>query len=122
MQIVEAKRLAPGGGVAMGLGVDHALCQHPGTISSQWREGVLEAAAIGVPDAKTGEAVKLFIVKEDASLTVDDVIAFCRKQLTAYKVPRQIEFREDLPKSNVGKVLRRELKDEESAKQAGKAA
>ncbi|WP_439133394.1 AMP-binding protein [Pseudomaricurvus sp.] len=93
--------------------IEDEVCKHP---------GVLEAAAIGVPDAKTGEAVKLFIVREDASLTEDDVVAFCRTQLTAYKVPRQIEFREDLPKSNVGKILRRELKEEEAAKQGGKAA
>ncbi|BFM16019.1 long-chain-fatty-acid--CoA ligase FadD1 [Maricurvus nonylphenolicus] len=84
--------------------------------------GVLEAAAIGVADAKTGEAVKVFAVKEDASITDKDVIAFCRENLTGYKVPKQIEFREELPKSNVGKILRRELKDEEQAKGNSQAA
>ncbi|GLS27510.1 AMP-binding protein [Marinibactrum halimedae] len=71
---------------------------------------VLEAAAIGVPDAKSGEAVKVFVVKEEDSLTDKDVIDYCRERLTAYKVPRMIEFRDDLPKSNVGKVLRKELR------------
>ena len=73
--------------------------------------GVLEAAAIGVPSEKTGEAVKLFVVKKDPTLTKEAIIAFCREQLTAYKVPHQIEFREELPKSNVGKILRKELRD-----------
>ena len=93
--------------------IEDEICKHP---------GVLEAAAIGVPDAKTGEAVKLFVVKTDASLTEEEVVAFCRKQMTAYKVPRLIEFRDDLPKSNVGKILRRELKDEEAAKRDAQAA
>jgi long-chain acyl-CoA synthetase len=84
--------------------------------------GILEAAAIGVADAKTGEAVKVFAVKEDAAVTDKDVIAFCRENLTGYKVPKQIEFREELPKSNVGKILRRELKDEEQAKGNTQAA
>ncbi len=79
---------------------------------------VIEAASIGIEDAKTGEAVKLFVVSSNPSLTSAEVIAFCRKELTAYKVPRVIEFRDDLPKSNVGKILRRELKDEEKAKDA----
>ena len=77
---------------------------------------VAEAAAIGVPNEKSGEQVKLFVVKADASLTEEEVIAFCRENLTAYKVPKQIEFREDLPKTNVGKILRRELRDEEMKK------
>ena len=77
--------------------------------------GVLECAVIGVPDAKSGEAVKAFIVKKDPSLTADDVIKYCGTQLTAYKVPKQIEFRTDLPKTNVGKILRRELRDEKKA-------
>jgi long-chain acyl-CoA synthetase len=72
--------------------------------------GVLECAAVGVPDAKSGEAVKLFIVKKDASLTEDDIAAYCRDNFTAYKRPRSIEFRDELPKSNVGKILRRELR------------
>ncbi len=74
--------------------------------------GVLECAAIGIPDAKSGEAVKLFIVKKDRELSADDVIKHCREHLTGYKCPRDIEFRNELPKSNVGKILRRELRDE----------
>ncbi|AQQ67364.1 long-chain fatty acid--CoA ligase [Microbulbifer agarilyticus] len=77
---------------------------------------VTEAAAVGIPDERSGEAVKLFVVKADASLTADEVIAYCRENMTAYKVPRNIEFREDLPKTNVGKILRRELRDEELKK------
>jgi long-chain acyl-CoA synthetase len=72
--------------------------------------GVLECAAIGVPDAKSGEAVKLFVVKKDAALSEEDVAAYCRDNFTAYKRPRSVEFRDDLPKSNVGKILRRELR------------
>ena len=74
--------------------------------------GVLECAAVGVPDAKSGEAVKLFVVKKDDALTADDVLKHCRGQLTGYKMPRDVEFRKDLPKTNVGKILRRELRDE----------
>ena len=73
--------------------------------------GVLEAAAIGVPDERSGEAVKLFVVRRDPDVTVEDVIGHCRQQLTGYKVPRHVEFRDDLPKTNVGKILRRELRD-----------
>ena len=73
---------------------------------------VLEAACIGVSSPKTGEALKLFIVKKDESLTAEELIAFCRTELTAYKVPKDIEFRDELPKSNVGKILRRELRDQ----------
>ena len=73
---------------------------------------VLEAACIGVSSPKTGEALKLFIVKKDESLTEEELIAFCRTELTAYKVPKDIEFRDELPKSNVGKILRRELRKE----------
>jgi long-chain acyl-CoA synthetase len=72
---------------------------------------VLEVAAIGVPDEKSGEAVSLFVVKKDPTLTKEDVIAFCKENLTGYKRPRYIEFMDDLPKSNVGKILRRELRD-----------
>jgi long-chain acyl-CoA synthetase len=72
---------------------------------------VFEAAAIGVPDDKTGEAIKLFIVKKDESLTKEEIIKFCREHLTNYKIPRHVEFRSDLPKSNVGKILRKELRD-----------
>jgi len=74
-------------------------------------EGVLEVAAIGVPDEKSGEAVKVFIVRKDPALTAEQVKAHCRENLTAYKQPRYIEFRDDLPKTNVGKILRKELRD-----------
>jgi long-chain acyl-CoA synthetase len=74
--------------------------------------GVLECAAIGVPDAKSGEAVKLFVVRKDETLTAEQVLAHCRDYLTGYKCPRDVEFRRELPKSNVGKILRRELRDE----------
>jgi long-chain acyl-CoA synthetase len=80
--------------------------------------GVLECAAVGVPDEKSGEAVKLFIVKRDPSLTADALLTFCRTQLTGYKVPRDVEFRTELPKTNVGKILRRELRDEAKRKVA----
>lgn len=73
--------------------------------------GVLESAAIGVPDKKSGEVVKLFVVKKDSSLTEEQVLTHLRANLTGYKVPRFIVFRDDLPKSNVGKILRRELRD-----------
>ena len=72
--------------------------------------GVLECAVIGVPDAKSGEAVKLFVVKRDNTLNEDDLAAYCRDNFTAYKRPKSIEFRDELPKSNVGKILRRELR------------
>jgi long-chain acyl-CoA synthetase len=80
--------------------------------------GVLECAAVGVPDAKSGEAVKLFVVKKDPALTADALLAHCREQLTGYKCPRDVEFRTELPKSNVGKILRRELRDEAKRKAA----
>ncbi|MGP0094830.1 MAG: long-chain-fatty-acid--CoA ligase [Xanthobacteraceae bacterium] len=73
--------------------------------------GVLEAGAIGVPDARSGEAVKLVVVRKDPGLTSEDLLAFCRKNLTSYKVPRYIEFREELPKTPIGKVLRRSLRE-----------
>ncbi|PUE45438.1 long-chain fatty acid--CoA ligase [Limnohabitans sp. 2KL-1] len=72
--------------------------------------GVLECAAIGVPDEKTGEAVKLVVVRKDPALTEAQIIAYCRENMTAYKVPRVIEFRDELPKTPVGKILRRELR------------
>ncbi len=72
--------------------------------------GVLEVAAVGVPDEKSGEAVKIFVVKRDESLTAEALIAYCRENLTGYKVPRQVEFRSELPKTNVGKILRRALR------------
>jgi long-chain acyl-CoA synthetase len=71
---------------------------------------VLECAAIGVPDEKTGETVKLVVVRKDAALTESQIMAYCRENMTAYKQPRVIEFREELPKTPVGKILRRELR------------
>ncbi len=82
--------------------VESLLALHP---------GVLEAAAVGVPDAKSGEAVKLVVVKKDPHLTAEELIQYCRDNLAAYKVPKRIEFRDALPKSNVGKILRRELRE-----------
>jgi long-chain acyl-CoA synthetase len=73
--------------------------------------GVLECAVVGVPDEKTGEAVKLVIVKKNPDLSVEQVKEFCRANLTGYKQPRVIEFRTDLPKTPVGKILRRELRE-----------
>jgi long-chain acyl-CoA synthetase len=72
--------------------------------------GVVECAAIGIPDEKQGEAIKVFVVKSVPTLSEDDVAKFCRQNLTGYKVPKYIEFRDDLPKTNVGKILRRELR------------
>jgi len=74
-------------------------------------DGVLEAAAIGVDNQQSGEVVKLFIVKKDPKVTKDEIYAHCKKNLTAYKVPKEIEFRDDLPKTNVGKILRRALRE-----------
>ncbi|CAB3704898.1 Long-chain-fatty-acid--CoA ligase [Paraburkholderia graminis C4D1M] len=73
--------------------------------------GVFEVAAVGVPDQHSGEAVKLFVVKKDDALTDADIFAYCKQQLTGYKRPKIVEFRTELPKSNVGKILRRELRD-----------
>jgi long-chain acyl-CoA synthetase len=75
---------------------------------------VIEAAAIGVPSEHSGEAVKLFVVSKNSKLTADAVIDYCRTELTRYKVPTVVEFVDGLPKSNVGKVLRRTLKERES--------
>jgi long-chain acyl-CoA synthetase len=86
--------------------IEEVIASHP---------GVLECAVIGVQDARSGEAVKAFIVRKDPNLSAEDVIKFASTQLTAYKVPKQIEFRTDLPKTNVGKILRRELRDEKKA-------
>jgi len=83
--------------------VEEVIASHP---------GVLECAVIGIPDAKSGEAVKAFVVKKDPNLTTQDVIKFATTELTGYKVPKHVEFRADLPKTNVGKILRRELRDE----------
>lgn len=73
---------------------------------------VLEAAAIGIPSDKSGEVVKLFVVKKDKSLKEKEVMEYCRENMTGYKVPKEIEFRDELPKTNVGKILRRKLRDE----------
>lgn len=78
--------------------------------------GVLEVACVGVPDARSGETVKIFVVKKDPELTEAKITAYCRENLTGYKVPKKIEFRTELPKSNVGKILRKPLRDEELAK------
>jgi long-chain acyl-CoA synthetase len=77
----------------------------------QTHPGVLEVGAVGVPDGAAGEAVKIVVVRKDPSLTAEDLRAFCRKNLTGYKVPRHIEFRDALPKTNIGKILRRELRN-----------
>ena len=92
--------------------VEGVMAMHP---------GVLECAVIGVPDAASGEAVKLFVVKKDPNLTEQDLLKFAAEQLTGYKKPKFIEFRSDLPKTNVGKILRRELRESDPAVK-GKAA
>ncbi|AJJ09044.1 AMP-binding enzyme family protein [Yersinia rohdei] len=79
---------------------------------------VLESAAVGVPNEVSGETVKLFVVKKDASLTPEELLTHCRRYLTGYKVPKIVEFRDELPKSNVGKILRRELRDEQAKARA----
>jgi long-chain acyl-CoA synthetase len=86
--------------------IEEVIAGHP---------GVLECAVIGVADDRSGEAVKAFVVKKDPNVTSEDIIKYCRENLTAYKVPKLIEFRTDLPKTNVGKILRRELRDEKKA-------
>lgn len=78
--------------------------------------GITEVAAIGVPDERSGETVKVFIVKKDPSLTAEKVKAYARENLTGYKRPHHIEFIDELPKTNVGKILRRELRERELAK------
>ncbi|MBB4372361.1 long-chain acyl-CoA synthetase [Bradyrhizobium sp. cir1] len=89
--------------------IEEVIASHP---------GVLECAVIGIPDSKSGEAVKAFVVRKDPNLTAEAVIKFCHEQLTGYKVPKHIEFRTDLPKTNVGKILRRQLRDEKKAEAA----
>jgi long-chain acyl-CoA synthetase len=89
--------------------VEDVVATHP---------GVLEVAAIGVPDEKSGEAVKIFVVRKDPKLTEADLRAHCKENLTGYKLPRYIEFRDSLPKSNVGKIIRRELRDAPATKTA----
>jgi long-chain acyl-CoA synthetase len=83
--------------------VEEVVMSHP---------GVLEVACVGVPDQHSGEAVKLYVVKKDAALGKEELLAYCKEQLTGYKRPKYVEFRETLPKTNVGKILRRELRDE----------
>ena len=75
-------------------------------------DGILEAAAIGIPNERSGEIVKLYVVKNDESVTADDIMRYCRENLTGYKLPKEIEFRDDLPKTNVGKILRRALRED----------
>ncbi|PHP64714.1 long-chain fatty acid--CoA ligase [Zhengella mangrovi] len=82
--------------------IEDVMAQHP---------GILECAAIGVPDEHSGEVPKIFVVRKDPALSEADIIAFAKENLTGYKRPRHVEFREELPKSNVGKILRRELRD-----------
>ena len=82
--------------------IEEVVAMHP---------GVAEVAAIGVPHEKTGETVKIFVVRKDASLTADSLLALCRECLTRYKVPTEVEFRDELPKTNVGKILRRALRE-----------
>lgn len=89
--------------------IEEVIASHP---------GVVECAVVGIPDSKSGEAVKAFVVKKDPNLTAEAVIKFCHEQLTGYKVPKHIEFRNDLPKTNVGKILRRQLRDEKKAEAA----
>ena len=83
--------------------VEDVVAAHP---------GVLEVACVGVPDQHSGEAVKLYVVRKDKALTKDELMAYCKEQFTGYKRPKYIEFRDSLPKTNVGKILRRELRDE----------
>ena len=73
---------------------------------------MVECAAVGIPDEKQGEAIKVFVVRSDPSLSEEDVSRHCQDNLTGYKRPKHIEFRDELPKSNVGKILRRELRRE----------
>jgi long-chain acyl-CoA synthetase len=75
----------------------------------------LEVAAIGVPDARSGEVIKIFVVKKDQSLTDQELLKYCHENLTNYKVPKHVEFRTELPKTNVGKILRRALKEQQAA-------
>jgi len=89
--------------------IEGVVAEHP---------AVENCAVIGVPDEKSGEAVKLFIVSQDSNLTADGIKAYCKENLTGYKLPRHIEFRDELPMTPVGKILRRELKDEEEAKRS----
>jgi long-chain acyl-CoA synthetase len=87
--------------------IENVLASHP---------KILEVAAIGVPDERSGEVIKVFVVKRDQSLTKEEILDYCHKNMTNYKVPKHIDFRTELPKSNVGKIIRRILKEEEAVK------
>jgi long-chain acyl-CoA synthetase len=86
--------------------IEDVLAAHP---------GVMEVAVIGVPDGAAGEAVKAFIVKQDETLTTESIRSYCKEHLTNYKVPKLVEFRDELPKSNVGKILRKDLRVEDTS-------
>jgi long-chain acyl-CoA synthetase len=92
--------------------VEGVIAMHP---------GVAECAAIGIPDERCGEVVKVFVVRREPGLTEDELMEWCKQQLTGYKKPRYIEFRAELPRSNVGKILRRELRDSRPVEQAASA-
>jgi long-chain acyl-CoA synthetase len=93
--------------------VEGIIARHP---------GVLEVAAVAQPDEKSGEIVALFVVRKDPALTEEALIDFSRTELTGYKVPKHVYFRDELPKTNVGKILRRALRDELTKKVLGNAA
>lgn len=82
--------------------IEEVAAEHP---------GIVKSAAVGVPNEHSGEVVKLYVVRRDPNLTEEDVKSFCAQRLTNYKRPREVEFRDALPKTNVGKILRRELRD-----------
>ena len=86
--------------------IEQVVAMHP---------GVLECAVIGVPDEHSGEVPKVFVVKKDPQLTEQDVLEHCKRELTGYKRPKYVEFRTELPKTNVGKILRRALREEKKA-------
>jgi len=92
--------------------IEQVIATHP---------GVVECAVVGVPDEKSGEAVKVFVVRKDPALTAEQLMEFCKENFTGYKKPKYIEFRDELPKTNVGKILRRELRDAAVAAQAKSA-
>ena len=84
--------------------------------------GVYEVGAVGVPDLKSGEAVKIVVIRKEPSLTEAQLIAYCRQNLTGYKIPRHVEFRDTLPRTPIGKILRRELRDEIVAEDENRTA
>ena len=90
--------------------IEDWVCQHP---------GITECAAIGIPNVKTQEAPKIYVVKTDESLTKEDVMKWCEEGLTRYKLPREIDFRDELPKTNVGKIRRADLRAEYAASVKG---